>query len=69
MVPSLDVVDSLIEKRDALLKLVGGDTLAAPVMVEMFADLIEHVQDERRQWELTLTLFTDEELDYEDWLG
>lgn len=56
--PHLDVIDEMRESRDLLLKLAkrsGRDDLADAI-IKVFELLIEHVDDERREWEATLEL-------------
>jgi len=56
--PHLDVIDEMRQSRDLLLKLAkrrGGDDLADAIS-KVFELLIEHVDDERKEWEATLEL-------------
>lgn len=54
--PHLDVIDEMRESRDLLLKLAKGNSNLSDAISKVFELLIEHVDDERREWEATLEL-------------
>ncbi len=73
--PHLDIIDSIEEKRGAILRLVrvfaGDDENTGPlshVVNDALSDIAEHIDDERREWEAALSMITDADSDYEDWL-
>lgn len=68
--PTIDVVEAMQDERRELLrqveKLAGkrGAPLLSEFVTKMFGNLIEHVEDERREWEEVLNQLMQRD---EDW--
>lgn len=73
--PHLDIIDSIEEKRGIILRMVRAYTKdedntgpLSMVVDDALSDIADHVNEEREEWERTLTLIQDEDRDYEDYV-
>jgi|Laugrefa1bdmlbdn_1035148.scaffolds.fasta_scaffold17247_3 hypothetical protein len=70
--PHLDVIDELNRVRDALLKQITshagkrGSSLLTDFVSREFAELIAHVDEERREWESVLNFLMERENEEDD---
>lgn len=66
--PSHDALELVAQARDTIVRAAGADTLVAQTAEYWLNDLAALIEDERREWESTLTLVMDEDRDYEDYV-
>ena len=64
--PSHDVLDLLKDANDTIIRAAGADTLVAQTTEYWLNEVAKLIEEERRDWEATLTLIMDEDRDYED---
>lgn len=70
--PHVDVIDEMKLARDRLIRFAEahggkrGGSLLSDRIAEDFAQLIEHVDEERREWEKVLNFLMDREAEEDD---
>ena len=70
--PHLDVIDEMRLARDRLINLIGkhagkrGASLLSEKVTMEFDQLIDHADDERREWEKVLNFLMERENEEED---
>jgi len=70
--PHLDVIDELNRVRDVLLKQITshagkrGSSLLTDLVSREFAELVSHVDEERREWESVLNFLMERENEEDD---
>lgn len=73
--PHLDVIDEMRNARDRLAKLVDkhagkrGVSLLSEQVTKEFDQLIDHADDERREWEKVLNFLMERDNEEEDKRG
>jgi hypothetical protein len=66
--PSHDVLDLLKDANDTIIRAAGADTLVAQTTEHWLNEVAKLIEEERREWEATLTLVMDEDRDHEDYV-